>query len=327
MMRGDLFLGLSIALVLAGGCGDDAGGEDAGPRPMDGGGTDAGPGEVTLPEAQLGNYEPAEPMGFDPTGPANYACHGSGVTPTPGDAVSFTLRIEDFQEGNPLEGVCLKFYADNDVPVSDSCDGDAVMSDEDGEVTVMGMEGGWYAYRVFPKEGPTAGLTVSGSVQFNEVTPGEGGSQAANAVSQATLDLIPTVLGFPRSPGTAIVAGAVRDCDDENVFGTQIRLYRADGSEILEGRMASDPHIRYFDGDDFPSAMQQWTNGDGLYASANIPVPSEGAGVLIEVWGRRSGDAEPVLLGCEEGRVYADTVTIVNVTPLRSDAPACPNLP
>mgnify|MGYP002831985171 CR=1 FL=1 len=79
----------------------------------------------------------------------------------------------------------------------------------------------------------------------------DGGSAEGNSVSQATLDLIPTVLGFSQVPGTAVVAGTVFDCAGDPVYGAEVRLYREDGSPILEGTANADPHYRYFDGDDF----------------------------------------------------------------------------
>lgn len=324
-------------LVAAAGCGDDDGGTDGGMVGIDSGpGTDGGPGtdsgetEDDLPPAQTGDVHPDSSMAqlIDPATamPADFACMGTRTQPAEGDAISFTFTVEDFQEGTPTANVCFEFYPDNVVPADDgTCDG--MMTDASGNATVMDAAGSWYAYRVFPKEGPTPATTVVGSVQYNEPAPAVmGGSVTGNSVSGATINLIPVVLGFNRAAGTAVLAGQIQDCAETPVYGTRIRAFREDGTEILEGAAQREPHYRYFDGDDFPNATQPWSHVDGLYAAANFPADASGTPIFVELWGRLTADGPVQLLGCETGRLFPDTVTILNIGPLRSDGPACPNL-
>lgn len=161
------------------------------------------------------------------------------------------------------------------------------------------------------------------SIQYNEPAPASAGQSVdGNAVALSTLQLIPLSLGLERAPGTTILAGRVQDSAGEDVGGALVRAFRPDGSEIVEASEveAEGAHFRYFrraGAESKPSNEQLYTNYEGLYAAMNLPASSEP--LRVEAWGRRVGDAEPVLLGCEAVATLADGVTIVNIQPLRSD--------
>jgi len=329
-MRGAFFCLVVSALAL--GCGDDDSttpGTDAGPVPE----TDAGEmmmmGEV--PALVTGDgADPTDPTGEAPRDPAppELSCFGTGVEPTGGDDVTFQLEIKEFRTDDTLEDLCVKFYADNMPMPGDTCDPDSdLTTDADGRVEVTAPAGGWYAYRVFPKDGPTPALQVTGSVQINEPAPmDEGATIEGNSVSQATLNLIPTVLGFRPDPGTALVAGTFWDCEEDPLYGGVARVYTEDGTEIMEGTGSSDPHYRYFDGDDFPADGRTYTHTDGIFTVANVPVAADGEFVFVEVWGRREAVGEMEIISCERLPIFADTIAIVNMAPLRETPPACPGL-
>jgi len=122
------------------------------------------------------------------------------------------------------------------------------------------------------------------------------------------------------------------------VQGLVIRIFRPDtttaggpgGTLVVEppdGTTGSArmPAYRYFNGISFPSATQPYTNVDGLYAAANMPVPAttDGNGkIRVEAWEDHVGGMDtPRMWGCEEVNVFADGVTIINVRPFRSDGP------
>ncbi|MEM9067648.1 MAG: hypothetical protein AAGE52_04055 [Myxococcota bacterium] len=316
-----------------GGGGVDSGGVDAADRDT-GGGTDAGDEDsgtaLQLPVVMIGDGpDPTDETGIalDPASaaPANLACFAMGMAPVGGDDVTFQLRIQEFRTDDTLEGLCVKFYDDNAPIPGDTCDPDSdLVTDSDGLVDVTGPSGGWYSYRVFPKDGPSPSLQIAGSVQINEPAPSENRQVEGNSVSQATLDLIPTVLGFRQVPGTALVAGTAFDCDEEPLYGTIVRIFREDGTEVSEGMASQDPHYRYFDGDDFPKRDMPHTHADGIFTVANIPVAADGEFVFVEMWGIRTDGGELELLGCERLPLFADTISIVNMAPIRADAPACP---
>lgn len=331
---------LAFGALAATACGDDDGGADA--AMADSGGTDAGEtdaGEemdaatgMQLPLLMNGDgADPVDPtgIGIDPASaePANMSCFGMTTVPVGGDDVDFTLRIQEFRTDDVLEGLCVKFYPDNTPVPGDTCDPSTdLVTAADGTISVTAPAGGWYAYRVFPKDGPSPSLQIAGSVQINEPAPESPTVVEGNSVSQATLNLIPTVLGFTQQPGTALVAGTVFDCDEDPVYGAVVRVFREDGTEIVEGTRNPEPHYRYFDGDDFPKSDQPWTHTDGIFTLANVPVADDGEFVFVEVWGRRSEGAEPEVISCERLPLFADTISIVNMAPLRETPPACPNL-
>jgi len=330
MMQQQSKLGWIVVVVVAGviaggvGCGDD----DVMPPPGDAGmmGTDAG--TVMLPSVKRGPTEAAGcPAGAACTA-AVYTSRGTNTQPAAGAMIDYTFTVKDFQTDDTVAGVMVQLFTNN--VVEDTCVAPNCllgMSDAMGQFPAMGPANAWYAYRMLPKMGPTAAATVVGSVQYNEPAPMASGANVdGNSVSRATLNLIPTVLGFRQQMGTAIVAGAVRDSENQEVFGAIIRAYGSDGMLIVEGDAMADPHIRYFNGDSFPSPVAAFTDVDGLYAVANVP-PTRSP-VRLEAWGRLTdADTDPVLLGCESVRIFGDTVTIMNIVPLRSDGPAdCPRM-
>ncbi|AKF05536.1 hypothetical protein DB32_002685 [Sandaracinus amylolyticus] len=258
---------------------------------------------------------------LNPTeGVADYACNGTASRPTAGEPVSTRFELRDFQTGTAVGDARFWLFRDN--VVRDACaapECEEITTSADGNATVTLPANGWYAYRVFPREGATPPTTVIDSMQYNEPAPAAADSSVTgNAVSHGSLDLIPAVLDIERVPRTAMLAGIVLDCDGTPVYGAEIRAYSG-ATRIDEGQRPTDPRYRYFDGDSFPAGTGTFTHADGLYVAIQIPVPAAAEDVLrIEAWGRPT-EGPPVRIGCEAVRVLADAVTIVNLGPLRSD--------
>jgi hypothetical protein len=289
-------LGLTMALI---GCGDDDNGN--------GGPTDAGPGDdgfEALPALMAGGE------------PADYTCLGERTAPETGDSSTFTLEVRDFQTGDPVPGVCVNMYSDNQVPESDTCGGN--MTDEAGNIELTDPDGGWFAYRIFPT------ATNLGVVQVNNATPADGGSADGNSVSTTTASLIPGLLGRSRDEDAAIFSGALYDCNNATVEGGAFRVLQG-GSVVPEGPLAEDAMYAYFGGSDLPSPDQPYTNTNGLYLGINIPVQTEGEVVQLVACGKPDGENLEVL-GCEETRSFANTVNILSLFPTRSDGPSCPDI-
>ncbi len=325
-----LVAGLGAALAV--GCGDDSSVADSGTPDsgggVDGGGTDAGPVMVDLPPLQTGVVNPDDSNGIDPTTAmaADFSCVGTNTAPVGGADVDFNLVMKEFNDGNTFEGLHVKFWADN---LPDNTPWDAATdfsTDVDGKIAVTAPGGGWYAYRVFAQDGPTPSLEIVGSLQTSEPAPTSPRDREGNSVSRATLNLIPTVFGFRQRSGTALIAGRVEDCAGNKAFGANVQVVRADGTLVMEGDTNPEPHYRYFDGDDFPFAGQEWTHVDGLFAAANIPVTGDSEDVFMRVIGRRTAGAPLEVVGCEPIPLHPDTASIINIVPLRSDGPTCPAL-
>lgn len=297
-------------------------------------GTDAGPGvdsvSITGEDASGGLPRtdlPVASTGADGTGRADFTCRGSRTAPRPGSRITTDFRLVVFgQDGQVARNTRVRIFPGN--VITDTCaapDCQEVTTNMEG--IAAGVEvnaNGWWAYRVFENRmGGTAATRYTDSVQYNKVAPAMSGSTVeGSAVAFSTLDLIPLSLGLEREPGTTIVAGRVQDCAETDVGGAVVRIFRPDGTEILDAGEATSigPHYRYFRriGDrSNPSNEQPYTNYEGLYATVNIPVSADL--IRVETWGRREGDTAPVLLGCEGVRTLPNGVTIINIQPLRSD--------
>jgi hypothetical protein len=311
-----------------------------------GGGDDGVPqGPVDLPLLQHGDplFEPGQEHELDPATarPADYSCHGVEAAPEAGDPIEFDIQVLDFQEDTPVPDACVTFHVDNVVPEADSCDG--ARTDADGIVTVSGVENAWYAYRVYPHDGPSPAESVVDTVAFNEVSPTASGAGPveARSVSAGTLELIPTLYGFRRVPGTGMLTGAVfttcASSTRDKVYGAQVRVARLDGTYIRSEATSEagvvnrrepggDPHYRYWNGDGFPAPTQPFTHAGGLFAVAQIPILPDENEVLVEAWGVLTEGGEPEVISCERAELYPDTVTVLDLGPLRSDSPDCPGL-
>lgn len=276
------------------------------------------PDTTTLPVLTTGSA-------IDPTsGTPDLACLGSRTQPVAGDSVDAEFELLDFETSAPVSATRVWFFRDNEI--RDACEAPActeLTTDPNGVAPVTMPTDGWYAYRVFPRTGGSAAMSVIDSIQYNEPGPSAAGQRVSgSSVSEGTLALIPAVVNISRVPGTALLAGIVQDCIGTPVYGAIVRVFDGD-TEIGEGELESEPHYRYFNGNEFPSDTGEHTHADGLYVGIQIPVPaSPDARLRVEAWGRATEDDAPVRLGCEAVRVLANAVTIINIGPTRRDYPA-----
>ncbi|MBK8169900.1 MAG: hypothetical protein IPK60_06110 [Sandaracinaceae bacterium] len=303
---------LAVALLLAA-----CGGEDP-----PGNTVDAGP-EMLDPVAAYTREGVAATL--------DLSCQGVATAPpTDGAATSFTLLTKDYQTGDSLTNIGINFYPDNDVPADLSCAGSCVSgtSAANSQIPATGNLGAWFAYHApgrdcdaMPTLCSNAATTPVTTVQYNIPVPAEAETHNANVVSLATLNLIPSVLGVSRQGGTGLIAGAFLDCQEHVLSNMQVRVYRPDGTFIVAPPAAhTSPAYRYFDGNNNPDATQKHTNEDGLFGALNMPVPTDGAEIRIEGWGNVDGELH--MISCENARIFADGVTIMNVRPDRADGPS-----
>ncbi|MBX3275573.1 MAG: hypothetical protein KF729_35260 [Sandaracinaceae bacterium] len=306
-------------LALAGvwGC-DGNTGTDAGP-----GGSDAGPGGSDagmMMRAAVGSG----PSRAELTA-ADYACRGMRTAPSDsGDLVTFTGEVRHFQSRSPVEGLTVHFFPDN--AVTPDCTGScvALTTNAAGNIEVMDNTGSWYAYRIVAGNGSIAGAPDSyiETVHFNAVAPAAAGAGTFNAVTGSLRDTILTLLGLQADEGTATITGALSDCGGATIANATIRVFGDDGEVVLANRGARGPRQFYFGSSGLPVASETSTNTNGLYGAANVPVPASGR-VRVELWGALTDGGEAELLGCENVNVTPDGISILSVTPQRSDGPSC----
>lgn len=310
-----------VALSGAGCDGDPStdAGTDAGSA--DGGGTDAGPlPALNLPplEAFVESTEEFVEATLD------HSCLGTGTRPEAGADVDVRFELRDFQDDFAVDDVDVWLFRDNEI--GDTCDAPTcaqLTTDTAGNAMVTMPADGWYAYRVFPREGATRGETVFGVFQYNEPAPSVSGQAVqGNSVSGTTIEIIPALLGISREPGSAIVSGRIHDCADAFIQNAVMRLYDPDGRLVEQGTRSTEPSYHYFNGnasDNLPDQERQQSNSDGLYVIVQVPIVDERP-YRMEAWA--TIDGVDTMIGCESARIFPDAVTILNLGPLRADSPA-----
>ena len=289
---------------------------DGGDTNADSGPPDSGPEAAPVVTVDDGTGEQV-PADFDCAPPSEPA--GSGDS-------TFTVRAVDFQDNFAVEGLTVHFFPDNTPTRDGTCTGTCqiVTTDAAGEATVTDTAGSWYAYRVLAGSGINV---ASGSpadfiaaVQVNEEAPESGGSATLNVVRESSRDTIIALLGTSTEEGTAVITGQAADCMARQVANATLRVFDSAG-EIETGFTSSGPREFYFNGMSFPAGRQRRTNTDGLYGTANLPLPSDNT-FRVELWGAKTEGAAPVMLGCESVQAGADGITIVNLGPTRADGPS-----
>lgn len=312
---GALALGLALSAC-------DGGAAPADARPPE---ADAGPWyPEDLPVVAWGTVDPADPGGIDPAtaAPADFSCLGMVATRMTVAPVRTDVVVNDFQTGRPVPGLCIRGFP-NDAVTDAGCDASAGITDVNGRAFVEHAANGWGTLDVLARPDPDPAIAFARSLTVNAT------GNIAVAISGATLNLVPTVLGRSRVEGSAILGSLLLDCAPvpHAVYGVVFRVARADGSYIDGGPARGDPRYAYSNGRSLPLRDQRWTHVDGGMFAVNLPVPSDGSPVFLEAWGRLTDGAPPTLLACERGRIIADGVTLFYATqPLRSDPPPCPGL-
>lgn len=251
--------------------------------------------------------------------PADFACAGANVAPTPGAAVAGTVEVQaigvtDF----PVAMGDIEIYPG--ATIRATCDGDCISgtTDADGQLDVTLPSGGWFGYRL-----AAAGTGASGSVpalgHFYPWGTEAGGTVTVTAISGVAANLIATQLNRELTADSTAVSGSVRDCDFEEVANLRIRFFRGD-TEIVSGSRTdtTTPYITGLSDAPIPSPSSSGlTAYSGRFAGI---LPAAGGAVRIEAWGVTTEGGAAELVGCEEVLVEGGTVTVAVVPALRSDA-------
>lgn len=306
-------LALGVASACDGGTGSDP---DGGPADETDAASDLGPEvQASVRDADGELTEQVEP---------DLSCRTTRTEPAGSGDSSFTVTAVDFQDGFAVEGLVVQFFPDNAPTLDGTCAAPCqeVTTDASGEATVTDTAGSWYAYRVIAGSGTNvesgAPTDFIGAVQVNETAPEDGGNATLNVVRATSRNTIIALLGTSAEAGTAVVTGQAQDCMGRELANATLRVFNSTG-EIETGFTSEGPREFYFNGDSFPAGSQEMTNSDGLYGTANIPLPPDNT-LRVELWGNLGGDA-PEMIGCERVQVASDGITIVNIGPTRADGP------
>ncbi len=279
-------------------------GTDAGPTP----GTDAGP--RTLPALLIG-----EDMAT--SHPPSYGCRGENTAPTAGAPVSGTVTFSALALSSyPVVGGSAQLFPG--ATVRASCDGDCVAGTTNalGQLEATMPGGGWFGYRLAATGGAKPTVAVLG--HFYAWPSTAGGNVTVTAISETVASVLTEQIERELSSATSAVSGSVRDCNGEEVANAEIHFYRGDAEIISEpdGGVTS-PRITGLSAGAIPAPTRDGLTGFGGRFAGLV---SPGAPIRIEAWGSIEAGTEPVLLGCEEVVVEANTVTVAVVPALRTDA-------
>lgn len=229
-----------------------------------------------------------------PAAPANLACLHDNPPPVPtGDTVSVQFYAEDFENEDRIEGATVEVYLGNRI----EGDPDFVLGPTDAEGLTDAVDvpaQTMVATRIL--EIPQVARTT---VQFDVLTPTSDDDVRALVVADSTYRVVPAAVAVTIEAGKGIVAGRFSDCDDAPVAGL---------IATVEGQEAD---IRYFV-EEFPAREPDVTTEDGLYVAINV----EPGDHQIVLRGRIEAGGDLVELGRREVQVIADSINVLDLTPL-----------
>ncbi|MFW6052164.1 MAG: hypothetical protein ACODAU_13380 [Myxococcota bacterium] len=259
-------------------------------------------------------------------GDADYDCLGTETAPGPEDPITFEVQFEDLfagpvgERGMPGE-VCFSFYPDNGLPASDSCTDSGMTatpsptSDQFSTAEVTDPDGGWFALRSYPDD------TNLGVIAKNAFSGPSGSAQVFASFKPSTADEVTQGFGHARDPDTAAFYGVVRDCSGRPVQGAETRVL-LDGEVVLDSDASEGPFYGYFTDSAESEPDPSLENVRRVWFAGNIPMDAETATVVA----CGNVDGMPTVIGCEEIRMYSQSVHRITLGPVRADGPSCPNI-
>lgn len=311
------------SLVGAAACGDDGGSKP----PVDAAVVDIGFNKPTAP--LKANFEMSKNNWVE-LGPANLSCLGK-----PSDdmattvAVSLATRVDDFQTGGKVNGTSVTVFPNQD---QGSPFGAPVVSDDMGNLTVN-VPIGTKRFG-FKMVNPSVSLDT---LLLNQIVDPAMATQTLEhiqSVSTATAQTLPALIGVARTPGTGILAGALRDCGDAARTGhtgpQEISNFIATVSST-EATATSTPDaaspLQGVDSYYFSSSaglpvrhkQQESSSKDGLFMAIEMqPTPT----AYVQIWGYIN-DADLAadklsLIAQLKTAVIADVVITGSYEPLRA---------
>ncbi|MDX2093514.1 MAG: hypothetical protein SFX73_37060 [Kofleriaceae bacterium] len=296
--------------MFAAACGDDGGSTTADAPPM----KDIG---FTKPTAPLKANNEVSDNNWMELGPANLACLN-----TPSDDVATANEIvvntvvTDFQSGNLVPGMKVTAFANQDI---DSPFGAEVTSDASTAAVAITIPAGTkrFGYKMVNPEVALDTLLLNQSLDNPTMTPQEVGD--IQSVSTQTAATLPALIGVSRTAGTGILAGAVRDCDGNEisnfiatVSSTPNTVTHLEGVDTYYFSPSVGLPVRH--------SQQKASSKDGLFMAIEMqPTPT----AYIQVWGYLN-DADVTsdnltLIAQLQTKVIADVVITGSYEPLRSN--------
>lgn len=297
---------LCVATACGGGGDDDGGGADAGPELENPG--FATPDTVTTAYMKDGSS-------WQEVGPANWDCLGTATDDTPSTVeITVTGVVRDFQEDeDTVAGAMIAVYEGSDI---DGTPIDEVVSEADGTYSVTLPEG---VERVAFKTSADGFLDTYLMNQY--YVPDEAEQEEfLEPISDSLANTLAAFTGRddPRTLGLGVLAGAIRDCDNNEVAGAIATVSSSSGTvNHVDG---AETYYFSAGSQSLPVrlTLEDSTNDDGLFMVMELP-PDDGS--FLQVWGFIDGQdpaADDMTLLAELPMpVIGDTVVTASMEPLR----------
>jgi hypothetical protein len=249
-------------------------------------------------------------------GPADLTCLNTpSDDPTTTAAVTLHTKVTDFQSGNAVPGATVTAFANQDQANAF----DTQTSDGNAELSITIPAGTTrYGFKM------TSGTSMPTLLLNQIVDPAkvDGNNETTNpskiqSVSNATAATLPALIGQTRTPGTGVVAGALRDCQDREISGFVATM----SSTPTTATPMTGSEAYYFSssvGLPVHHNQAQFADKDGLFMI--IQVPASNPTGYVQMWGYPT-DAEiggdMALIAELQVPVLADTVITGSYEPKR----------
>lgn len=284
-------------------CGDDGGGDSADAAGL------ANPG-FERPTTTTRAFQ-ASADGWVEVGPADWSCLGIADDGGPTTvAVAVDGLAEDFLSGDGVAGAEVAAFSGSDVSAAPLAEATA---DEAGGFALTVPTGTErVAYRVRADRYIDTYL-LNQRYQADVAAQ----TQSVRAVSESLADVLPATIDRVRTPGLGVLAGAIRDCEGNEVQGAIATVSATAGQPDHVGGAAT----YYFSAgsQSLPvlHSASPTTNDDGLFVIFDLP-PGD---AHLQVWGFTS-EQDPAtddltLLAEIPAPIVGDAVITASMEPLR----------
>jgi hypothetical protein len=303
------FTFLSLSVLVA--CG---GGGSSGDKPA----IDSGPKDIGFsnPVGTLKANREVSTNEWMEIGEADLSCLGTPANDPPTTVtVSLSTVVNDFQSKNPVPNAQVQvFRGQNLTDIFDT-----KTSDQNAAITFTIPTGVTrFGYKM-TSESAMDTLLLNQKVQPS--TPSQTESEI-RSVSKTTAQTLPALIGVSRTPGTGVLAGAIRDCQNREIsnFIATVSTTSSRGSNGAPS-IAPGSDTYYFSPKvDLPVRHSQQKHGsaNGLFMIIELqPAPT----AFVQVWGYKTADDmasdNKTLIAELSTNVIADTVITGSYEPLR----------
>ncbi len=301
-----------VSAFSVGACGDDGGTNN----PVDAPVKDIG---FTKPTGTLKANNETAPDTWVELGPANLACLN-----TPNNDIANTVpvtidtKVEDFQSGSLVPNTTVTVFANQ--AANTPFPGGPYVSASSGATVSVVIPAGTKRFG-YKMTNPNALDTLLLNQTLNQanvdMTPQVVGR--IQSVSTATGATLPALIGVSRTPGTGVLAGAVRDCNGDEmsnfiatVSSTPNTVTHLDGVDTYYFSSSVGLPVRH--------SQQAHGSKDGLFMAIEMNAT---AMAYVQVWGyptQADLDGDQLKLIAQlQTQVIADTVITGSYDPLRSN--------